>query len=82
MHELPVIRSILDIVLKSTPPGSRVLRIDLLLGAYCDAEPLWLQRYLDIAAKGSPAQGATLKVERGGADFEYRVERIEVKDGE
>ncbi len=78
--------------LAAAPEGSEISRIKLRVGSLCDAEPLWLQRYFRIAARGTPAQGAELAVLREekrsaeeaardpGSAFGYVLESIEVRD--
>lgn len=78
--------------LAAAPPGSEISRINLRIGSLCDAEPLWLQRYFHIAARGTPAEGAELAVRRAGkasleeavrdpnSAFGYVLESIEVRD--
>lgn len=84
MHELPIIESILDIALSATPSGALVRRVELAVGALCDAEPAWLERYFRVAARGGPCEGARLEVRRVPAtlrcaacgslsEFEFRL---------
>ena len=71
MHELPVTRSILAIVLKHAEANGvdRVLAIDLKVGALSDLEPEWLQNYFDHLSRGTPAEGAELRVSRSELTF-------------
>lgn len=90
MHELPIIARVLDLATASAPPGSEIVRIRLRVGYLCDAEPLWLERYFRIAARGTPAERAELVVTReagpagdgaaAGDAFGYVLESIEVRD--
>lgn len=93
MHELPIITRVLELSLASAPAGSEIARVNLRVGYLCDAEPLWLERYFRIAARGTSAEGAELSVRRepetrcpGGAEldpdtaFGYVLESIEVRD--
>lgn len=64
MHELPIIARVLDLATASAPPGAEIVRIRLRVGYLCDAEPLWLERYFRIAARGTPAERAALVVAR------------------
>jgi hydrogenase nickel incorporation protein HypA/HybF len=66
MHELPVIQSILEIVLKhaETHRVKKVHAIGLMVGALSDLEDEWMQRYFDYNSKGTIAEGAKLKIER------------------
>jgi hydrogenase nickel incorporation protein HypA/HybF len=71
MHELPVTRSILDIVLRHAEANGvvRVLAIDLRIGALSDLEAEWLQTYFDHLSVGTPAEGAELRVSRSLLTF-------------
>jgi hydrogenase nickel incorporation protein HypA/HybF len=66
MHELPVIQSILDIVIKHAEMNdvSKVIKIYLKVGVLSDLEDQWMQQYFDYVAKESVAEGATLEIER------------------
>ena len=87
MHELPVTRSILGIVLRhaGAQDVKKVLAIDLAIGALSDLEPEWLQSYFDHLSKGTVAEGAKLRVHRSPLTFlcepcgrEYTVTREEL----
>ena len=71
MHELPVTKSILGIVLRhaQTQGVSRVFTIDLSIGALSDLEAEWLQDYFDRLARGTVAEGAKLRVRRSLLTF-------------
>ena len=71
MHELPVTKSILGIVLRHahTNGVENVLAIDLSIGALSDLEVEWLQRYFDHLSRGTPAEGARLRVRRSPLGF-------------
>ncbi|MFA4917077.1 MAG: hydrogenase maturation nickel metallochaperone HypA [Syntrophales bacterium] len=66
MHELPVIKSILDICLKHAKinRANKILSINLIVGDMSDLEPEWMQRYFDYICKGTIAEGAKLIIER------------------
>jgi hydrogenase nickel incorporation protein HypA/HybF len=66
MHELPVIKSILDICLKhaATHSVKRVMAIHLEVGEMSDLEDQWMQRYFNFISKGSIAEGARLLIKR------------------
>ncbi len=66
MHELSVTEAILKIVLKHAEANSarRVVAIHLQIGKMSDLQDEWLQSYFDHLSKGTPAQGARLKIER------------------
>lgn len=90
VHELPIIARVLDLATASAPPGTEIVRIRLRVGYLCDAEPLWLERYFRIAARGTQAESAELVVTRearpagleaaADAAFGYLLESIEVRD--
>ena len=71
MHELPVTRSILEIVLRHAAANGveRVSAIDLSIGALSDLEPEWLQSYFDHLSRGTPADGARLRIRRSPLTF-------------
>lgn len=71
MHELPVTKSILDIVLRHAANNKvrRVSAIDLSIGALSDLEPEWIQSYFDHISKGTAAEGARLRVSRSPLTF-------------
>jgi hydrogenase nickel incorporation protein HypA/HybF len=71
MHELPVTRSILEIVLRHAEANrvERVVAVDLSIGALSDLEAEWLQSYFDHLSRGTVAEGATLRVRRSLLTF-------------
>ena len=71
MHELPVTRSILAIVLQHAEANGvkRVRTIDLSVGALSDLEAEWLQSYFDHLSRGTVAEGAELRVRRSPLTF-------------
>ncbi len=90
---MPIITRVLELSLASAPPGARILRVNLRVGSLCDADPLWLERYFRVAARGTAAEGAVLGVRRDGGppgeapagedpipEFGYVLESIEVPD--
>jgi hydrogenase nickel incorporation protein HypA/HybF len=84
VHELPVTRSILNIVLRHAEANGvgKVMAIDLRVGALSDLEPQWLQSYFDHLSRGTVAEGADLRVHRSplafrceGCSTEFQVHR-------
>ena len=71
MHELPVTKSILDIVLRHAEANGveKVTAIDLSIGALSDLEAEWIQKYFDHLSRGTPAHGAKLRVRRSPLTF-------------
>jgi hydrogenase nickel incorporation protein HypA/HybF len=71
MHELPITKSILEIVLRHTGGKgvTRVMAVDLSIGALSDLEAEWLQTYFDRLARGTVAEGAKLRVQRSPLTF-------------
>jgi hydrogenase nickel incorporation protein HypA/HybF len=88
MHELSVTKSILGIVLRHAEAQdvTKVLTIDLTIGALSDLEAEWLQSYFDHLSRGTPAEGAKLRVRRSPLTFfcepcsrEYTTTREELE---
>ena len=75
MHELPVMQSILDIVIKHAKMNNvnKVLKIYLKVGVLSDLEDQWMQQYFDYVAKESVAEGAILEIERVPARMKCRA---------
>lgn len=71
MHELPVTKSILAIVLRHAEANGveKVVAVDLSIGALSDLEAEWLQSYFDHLSRGTLAQGAELRVRRSPLTF-------------
>lgn len=71
MHELPVTRSILDVVLRHAEANQveKVVAVNLRIGALSDLEPEWLQSYFDRLSRGTVAEGARLRVTRERLTF-------------
>lgn len=92
VHELPIISRVLELALAAAPRDARISRVNLRVGSLCDAEPLWLERYFRIAARGTSAEDAELVVSRDGTGkpenaartpdsaFGYVLASIEVRD--
>ncbi|MGC9194387.1 MAG: hydrogenase maturation nickel metallochaperone HypA [Syntrophobacteraceae bacterium] len=66
MHELSVISSIHQIVLKHAAIHKvrKITAIHLEVGAFSDLEDQWMQHYFDFISKGGIAEGARLVIER------------------
>lgn len=64
MHELPIIERILDLTLAAAPSGDRIVTVKLRVGAICDADPEWLERYFRVAARDTAAEEARLEITR------------------
>lgn len=66
MHELPIIESILNIVLKHAEinKARQVMSIHLQIGKLSDLQDEWMQKYFDYLSKGTVAEGSKLKIER------------------
>ena len=65
MHELPIMKSILDIVLKHAERHQvqKIHAIHLEVGLMSDLEEEWMQRYFDYLSEGTIASHAKLKIE-------------------
>ena len=71
MHELYVTKSIHQIVLKHAIKGrvSKVLSVNLEIGALSDLQGEWIQRYFDKLNLGTVVEGAKLNITRVPAIF-------------
>jgi hydrogenase nickel incorporation protein HypA/HybF len=71
MHELPILRNIVDVALRhaASAGASRVVAIDLEVGELRDLDEAWMQRYFRFVCAGTPAAEATLRVRRSRALF-------------
>jgi hydrogenase nickel incorporation protein HypA/HybF len=89
MHELPVMKSILDIVVKQAQMNSvrKVRAIQLEVGMLSDLEEEWMQRYFDYLSKDTIAQKAELRIQWIPIAFQcqdckksFEVERKRLQD--
>ena len=86
MHEMPLLENVLSIVIDAGRAGaaSKIVSVTLRLGPFSDADEVWLNRYFEVLARGTSAEGAVLKIKRDLAPSlngsEYYVESIEVSD--
>ena len=66
MHELPITKSILDVVVKHATQHrvEKVVSITLNIGVLSDLEPEFIQKYFDWISKGTVADGAVLKMNK------------------
>ena len=66
MHELPVTKSILDIVIKHAEANNvkRIISINLMIGDLSELENEWIQHYFDYLSKDTIAENAKLKIKR------------------
>lgn len=66
MHELPITKSILDVVVKHATQHrvEKVISITLNIGVLSDLEPQFIQKYFDWISKGTVADGAILKMNK------------------
>lgn len=64
MHELPVIESVLNIVLKHAEinQARKIVSITLVVGELSDLEAEWMQHYFDFLSNDTLAQGAQLRI--------------------
>lgn len=64
MHELAITQSILNIALQAAQEqkATHIREIRLRMGPFSGVVPECVQMYLDVLAKGTPAQGAKIKV--------------------
>lgn len=66
MHELQVTGQILKIALRNIEGRdvSRIVNIHLRIGELSDLEGEWIQNYFEHLSKGTPAEGAQLRIEK------------------
>jgi hydrogenase nickel incorporation protein HypA/HybF len=71
MHELPVTKSIVQIVTKHAEMHhvKRVILVNLEVGALSDLQGEWVQRYFDHLTRGTVVDGAKLNINRVPAVF-------------
>lgn len=64
MHELPVVESILNIVMKHAEMNQvqKIVSISLIVGELSDLEAEWMQHYFDFLSNDTLAEGARLKL--------------------
>lgn len=83
MHETAVTKLIFETVLQFAQKheAERVLNVRLEIGAFSDLSDGWMQKFFDLFAKGSVAEGARLSVSRkpamlacGSCKRQYPVE--------
>jgi len=65
MHEMALVEGVLGIALKAASENGmqKINAIRIRMGAYCGVVPAILREYFSIAADGTPAQGAELRLE-------------------
>ncbi len=88
MHELPVTKSICEIVLRhaAMDNATKVLSVNLEIGALSDLQQVWVQRYFDHLSHGTMAEGANLYIDRVPAVFrcnscEHPFEVVSILEG-
>ena len=71
MHEMAITRGVIEIVEAEAKEKqfSRVLEISLRVGEYSGLVPACIEEFFPIAAKGTKAEGARLKIEPVKAKF-------------
>jgi hydrogenase nickel incorporation protein HypA/HybF len=71
MHELPITKSIFQIVLRHARAHevTSVRAVDLEIGALSDLHEEWIQRYFDRLSRGTVVEGAKLRTHRVPALF-------------
>lgn len=64
VHELSITQNILDIALRAAAEqnAAHIREIRLRMGPFSGVVPECVQMYLDVLAKGTPAEGAKIKV--------------------
>jgi hydrogenase nickel incorporation protein HypA/HybF len=64
MHELPLLRAVVSISVERArrAGASRVVAVDLTVGELRGLDAGWMQRSFALAARGTPAEAATLRI--------------------
>lgn len=64
MHELPLLRAIVSISVERARRvgASRIVAVDLKVGELRGLDAGWMQRSFALAAQGTPAEAATLRI--------------------
>lgn len=87
MHELPVIESILEIVLRNASENDvkKVNVVNIVIGELCHLEDVLIQRYFQYLSKDTVAEGAMLVCERSpvmisckrcGQEYQIDIEQM------
>ena len=71
MHELPTVRDIHGIILQraGSAGATRVVSVDLDIGALSDLQDEWIRRYFAHLSSGTIVEGATVNIERSPGVF-------------
>jgi len=66
MHELPIVKQILSIVLRHAEENQakKVTAVVLEIGEMHDLQAEWVERFFTFASRGTIAEGASIKVEK------------------
>lgn len=66
MHELPITEDILRVAIKHAEDAgaSKVVLVNLRIGALRDIQEEWMQRYMDFASAGTIAEGCQVYITR------------------
>ncbi len=66
MHELPVVKNLVEIVLQHAEMNraERVVSITLEIGELSDLEDEWMQKYFNFVSRGTVAEEAELVIHR------------------
>jgi len=70
MHELPLLENVFSIIIDAARANSctKIVSVSVRLGPFTDADELWLNRYFEVLARGTCAEGAVLKITRDTND--------------
>lgn len=86
MHEMAVTQSMLNVALEHADKAGakRIRRINLVIGEISGIVDDSVQFYFDFISKDTPAEGATLEMERKPARFRCRQcgEEFPMRDGD
>lgn len=66
MHEMAITQSVLNIALEAGKKAGagRITAVRIRMGEYSDVVPSVLREYFAVAARGTPAEGAVIEIQR------------------
>lgn len=91
MHELAIIESITDIILRKQEElgASRVVSVSIDAGEMRNLQPIWVQTYFDSCTRGTAAEHAIIRVNRiplsfhcADCDADFGFKKHDHKHGE
>lgn len=64
MHELPIVKEVLEVVLRyaRNNNAAQVRTVVLEIGGFHDLVPEWVEKYFHFASRGTLAEGAAIRI--------------------